>query len=70
MCEKPREPYKRNRISDADEMSLPEGKTCGNCVHLHRCKWLCGHIPEDEVCDFYPIRFQEAPGEPIGGRPE
>jgi hypothetical protein len=39
---------------------LPEGKTCGDCVHINRCASIFGHIPEDQICDWHPIRFQEA----------
>ncbi len=38
-------------------MNLPDGKTCGDCAHCRRCCAIFGHIPEDQVCDFYPSRF-------------
>ena len=38
-------------------MQLPAGKTCGDCVHLRRCKMLFGCKPENVVCDFAPSRF-------------
>jgi hypothetical protein len=38
-------------------MNLPEGKTCGDCVHCRRCTMMFGHIPEDEACDWAPSRF-------------
>lgn len=50
-----REPYKRQ----GDGMDLPQGKTCGDCVHCRRCCAIYGHIQEDEVCDFLPSRFKE-----------
>lgn len=44
-----RAPYRRSSASDADGMTLPLGKTCGDCVHIRRCSGIFGHIPEDEV---------------------
>lgn len=41
-------------------LDLPEGKTCGDCVHLTICKGIFGRIAADESCDFYPIRFRAA----------
>lgn len=51
-----REPYKRA----GNEMDLPAGKTCGDCVHCRRCTLMFGHIPADEACDWSPSRFREA----------
>lgn len=48
-------PYHRT----GDDMDLPEGKTCGDCVHCRRCTLIYGHIPEDESCDWSPSRFNE-----------
>ena len=53
---KERIPFKRGR---EPEMDLPEGKTCGDCVHSYRCCGMFGHIPADETCDWAPSRFQE-----------
>ena len=52
-----REPMKRSKVSDADKMSLPEGKTCGDCRHFRRCNGIYGHIAAYEVCDWAPSRF-------------
>lgn len=51
-------------MSAKDEMSLPDGKTCGDCVHLRRCLGI-GYTSsaENDRCDFYPIRFHEVPAE-------
>lgn len=43
-----------------DGMNLPEGKTCGDCLHMKRCFAMFGHIPADEVCDWYPSRYRDA----------
>lgn len=49
-------PYGRT----GDDMDLPEGKTCGDCVHCGRCTSIFGHIPADESCDWSPSRFRQA----------
>ena len=49
-------PYGRT----GDDMDLPEGKTCGDCVHCRRCTGMFGHIPADESCDWSPSRFRPA----------
>lgn len=60
-----REPMRR-APNDADRMNLPEGLTCGDCVHSRRCTMMFGHIPADEVCDWAPSRFrQAATAEPV-----
>ena len=51
-----REAYKRQQ---GVEMNLPEGKTCGDCNHIRRCQGMFGHIPEDEVCDWIPVKFSQ-----------
>ena len=38
-------------------MVLPDGKTCGDCVHIHRCKAIFGHTETDTECDWFPRRF-------------
>lgn len=40
-------------------MQLPEGKTCGDCVHIARCKAIFGHVETDTYCDFFPRWFRE-----------
>ena len=52
-----RKPYKRQ----GDEMDLPAGNTCADCVHCRRCTLMFGHIPADEVCDWSPSRFRATP---------
>ena len=53
-----REPYRRNKDAP-DNMDLPDGKTCNDCVHCRRCTLMFGHIPADESCDWAPSRFTE-----------
>ena len=43
--------------SDSDKMRLPVGVTCGDCVHMYRCKMIYGHVETDTVCDWSPSRF-------------
>jgi len=42
-------------------MELPEGTTCGSCVHLSRCLRLFGCKPDNTSCDWFPRRFAAAP---------
>jgi len=46
-------------------MNLPDGKTCGDCVHIKRCKSIFGHTETDTVCDWFPRRFQEVNGDNV-----
>lgn len=39
-------------------MDLPEGKTCGDCVHIARCKAIYGHVETDTSCDWFPRKFR------------
>ena len=52
-----REPYLRE---EGYEMNLPDGKTCGDCMYIRRCKGIFGRIEADEVCDWSPVRFMVA----------
>lgn len=47
--------------TDPDKMNLPRGMTCGNCVHIDRCKAMFGHVETDTRCDWSPSRFRPAP---------
>lgn len=42
-----------------DDMDLPEGMMCADCVHCRRCCLMFGHIPADQVCDWSPSRFRK-----------
>lgn len=44
--------------SDPDKMILPKGVTCGDCVHIRRCKGMFGHTETDTYCDWSPSRFR------------
>lgn len=46
--------------SDPDKMRLPADKTCGDCVHIRRCKLMFGHVETDRHCDWSPSRFRAA----------
>lgn len=46
--------------ADPDKMRLPAGKTCGDCVHIYRCKAMFGHVETDTSCDWSPSRFRQA----------
>lgn len=43
-----------------EDMKLPEGKTCADCVHVKRCTSMFGVNTTDTECDFGPSRFVEA----------
>ncbi|MEI7174800.1 hypothetical protein [Pectobacterium carotovorum] len=55
--------------SDPDKMRLPTGKSCGDCVHIRRCKAIFGHVETDTYCDWSPsrARFREPAAENTGG---
>ena len=46
--------------ADPDKMKLPAAVTCGDCVHIHRCKAIFGHTETDTYCDWSPSRFKGA----------
>ena len=52
---------KRTPQTDADRMSLPVGKTCGDCAHSLYCSQFLGSSFDraSEVCDWSPSRFYE-----------
>lgn len=39
-------------------MALPEGTTCGDCLHYSRCSWLLSCARENTACDWAPSRFR------------
>lgn len=60
MTEPRRPPMTRQHAPQS--MWLPDGKTCGDCVHVGRCQAMFGHIPQDKVCDWDPSRFRPSDG--------
>ena len=37
---------------------LPDDFRCGDCVHIARCNYLMGVLPENYECDFDPPKFE------------
>ncbi len=46
--------------SSFQSMNLPNSLTCADCVHVRRCVMIFGQLPEDECCQFFPVRFYPA----------
>lgn len=51
-------PYGKG-CTDKTCMKLPDGETCGTCVHASRCTKLFGSDPSDTSCTFFPRRFRK-----------
>lgn len=43
--------------SARDNMRLPDGKTCKDCLHVQRCEYLISRKGTETECDFYPSMF-------------
>lgn len=41
-------------------MKLPDGRTCGDCIHVRRCVLFGFTKSENTNCDFSPSRYQQA----------
>lgn len=41
-----------------DDMKLPMGSVCSDCVSFKRCEWLIGALPKATACDWSPSRFR------------
>jgi hypothetical protein len=41
----------------ADGEAIPDGKTCNDCRHYERCRWLLSREPTETKCDWTPSRF-------------
>ena len=55
------EAVKRKACSAETCMSLPDGKTCGDCVHKRRCVTFGFADSETNTsCSFFPRRFVRA----------
>ena len=54
--------------TDPDKMRLPRGVSCGDCVHIRRCKAMFGHVETDTDCDWSPSRFRaQSTAQPTDG---
>lgn len=40
-------------------MELPEGESCGTCVHRNRCVAMFGSTDSQSYCGFFPRRFRK-----------
>ena len=65
-CDKPGDAAREHWHGDGprecdccDDMRLPAGKRCGDCVHIRRCKVMFGHADDDVFCDWSPSRFKD-----------
>lgn len=47
-------------IAKDDLPKLSRGKTCGDCAHFARCRFLFQCQPDAKECDWRPSRFLEA----------
>ena len=45
-----------------DDMKLPKGKTCGDCLHCAWCVRIYGIKATNTECDFSPSRFMPRDG--------
>ena len=45
------------KTSVTGSAALPDGRTCQDCAHFLRCRFLLCCNPENEVCDWDPSRF-------------
>jgi hypothetical protein len=41
-----------------DDMLLPDGYTCRDCLHVARCRWLISVDEDNVACDWSPSRFR------------
>ena len=53
--------------TDPDKMALPVGSTCGDCMHINKCKAMYGHTETDTSCDWSPSKFNPAKQPPTDG---
>lgn len=60
MMGKNREPRQPSTHDDTYKMTIPGGKTCGECRSFRRCAKLISAHREDRVCDWSPHRFVAA----------
>ena len=46
-------------MANKDDLSLPDGKICNDCIHRMRCIGFGFSWASRKSCDFYPVRFQQ-----------
>ncbi len=46
-----------NACTEDTCMTLPAGKTCGDCRHARRCDLIFGGNQANTDCQFFPRRF-------------
>lgn len=57
-CGRPAEQHTDNHgCHGYQTMNLPAGKTCADCRHVDRCCLLYAQLPEDQTCQFFPVRW-------------
>lgn len=44
-------------------MQLPDGETCGTCIHFARCAAMHGADKSCTTCDFFPRQFRKRGGD-------
>jgi hypothetical protein len=50
-------------MSAVNDMQLPDGKTCGDCVHYRKCLRLVYTVAShNKECDWSPSRFKDKEG--------
>jgi hypothetical protein len=42
-------------------MALPQGESCGTCIHVKRCTSIFGVDKKNTSCDFFPRKFRKNP---------
>lgn len=54
----PAEIWRAKALGVEPEMLLPDGKTCGDCLHWPKCRALISDLDSaNRSCDFAPSRF-------------
>lgn len=44
-------------VGECGCFDLPPDKTCNDCGHMSRCRWLLSRNGEERTCDWAPSRF-------------
>lgn len=48
----------QHRRNGREDMDLPPGRTCADCTHVERCRWLISVDETNTHCDWSPSRFR------------